>query len=389
MKRRSVMRNRAGTTLIETLIALTLLGALITATLSLMDSEIRAFNAGTSQIDALQNVRFTMSVLEKDLATVGTNIGPNQPFMVYADSHVVVFNADYASSVENDPFAVYVDTAASNLITTVVPRQRRFILPRTSTAYPDSTYRVGGANSPAETITFYFEPDTSTTRTDDYRLYRKVNDQPSDVIARNLLRLPGNQPFFQYTRRIEPLSGAAYIEVIPQNQLPLRHQRVFHGAPNDTGTFAAIDRIRAVKVNFRVTNMHPTRERIYSASRTIWFPNAGQNMKQTCGDEPIFGNSTPTRWSTTYNGLPAIELNWPRAVDEAGGERDVIRYVVYRQTSPGPVGDPFLSIPAGQTSYTYHDTDITPGVLYYYSIAAQDCTPTLSDVISLAPISWP
>jgi len=388
MRSTRLLRGRAGTTLIETLVALTLLGVLITATLSLMDHEVRAFNAGASQIDAMQNLRFTMSVLEKDLATVGTNIGPNQPFLVYADSHVVVFNGDYASSVANDPFAVYVDTAASSLITTVLPRERRLTIPRTTFAYPDSTYRVGGAHSPAETIMFYFEPDTGTARADDYRLYRKVNDQPPDMVARNILRASGNLPFFTYTRRVTPVSGAAYVEAVPQNQLPLQHQRVFHNAPNDTGTLAAIDRLRAVRVNFRVTDAHPASERIYTATRTIWFPNAGQVMKQTCGDEPIIGSISPLAQHTTYNDLPAIRLTWSPAVDEAGGERDVVRYVIYRHTTPGPVGDPFLSIPAGMASYTYYDTDIVPGVLYYYSIAAQDCTPALSDVIGLAPISW-
>ena len=221
---KKTMKSRAGTTLLETLVALTLLGALITATLSLMDEQMRAFNVGAAQVDALQNLRFAVGVLEKDMAPLGTNVGPDQPFLVYADTNVVSFNADYLSNVLNDPFSVYVDTSATTLFTSSVTRPRRFTIPGSSPAflYPDTTYKLGGVDSPAETITFFFQLDGATARTDDYQLMRKVNDQTPDMIASGVLKLTGF-PFFQYMERITPLSGQPFVQAVPAASLPLRH----------------------------------------------------------------------------------------------------------------------------------------------------------------------
>lgn len=379
-------RSRPGTTLMEMLVALAIFGTIVTMTLGMLDNQLRAFNEGTAQVDALQNLRYTMSVLEKDLATVGINVSNEQPFLVYADTTVLVFNADYTSRVANDPFATYIDPAAGDEIAMAVTKERRFTVPRTTLSYPDTTYKVGMQNSPAETITFYFEPDTSTARPDDYRLMRKVNDQPADLIARGVLSLDG-RPFFEYIRRVEPVSAPAYVTPVPPDSLPLRHVRVLHGVAADTGVLARIDRVRAVKVRFRITDHRPGRkERIYAAMRTIWFANAGLATRQTCGDLPILGGVGFTASRVMAGGLPAVQLSWSQATDESGGEKDVIRYVIYRSTGPGPVSDPYLSIPAGNTSYSYTDSDVEVGRLYYYSIAAQDCSPSLSAVFGAAPV---
>jgi len=381
------LRARAGFTLLETLVALTLLGVLITFSLRALDDQVRLFREGTTAADALQNARFTMSVLEKDLATVGTNIAPDQPFLVYADTHVVVFNADYTSRTENDPFAIFVDTAASEEISTAVTLARRFQVPRTTFSYPDTTYRLGPQNSPAETITFYFEPDTSTARTDDYQLMRKVNDLPPDAVGQGILRIP-NTPFFEYVRRIVPPSASPFLQTASVASLPLRHTARLHGSPADTGRVSAIDSVRAIRVAFRVTdNRTGAQERTYNVARTIWFANAGMATKQTCGDEPIAGTLNFSARPTIVDGNVGIELTWDPATDETSGERDVIRYIIYRSNSPGGVSDPYLSIPAGSAAYTYTDFNVELGQTYYYSIAAQDCTPRLSDAQSAAPVA--
>ena len=57
-----------------------------------------------------------------------------------------------------------------------------------------------------------------------------------------------------------------------------------------------------------------------------------------------------------------------------------MRYVIWRRPA-GVVawGDPIASVPAGQASYVFNDTRVDPGT-YTYAIAAQDCTPSLSDM---------
>lgn len=380
------MKNRVGTSLIEALVALTVLGALITMTLSAVNAQIKLFSSSSAQIDAIQNGRFALNAMEKDLPTTGTNIAAYQPFLVYADTHVVAFNADYLSNRLNDISAIYIDTAASDAYSTAVTRARRFAIPRTNVAYPDSNYRSGSSNSPAETIIFYFQPDTITPRTDDYMLWRKVNDQPADMLARGILR-DGGTPFFRYQRKITPTSGNASLQEVAPGLLPLRHVAELHGAVADTGALAIIDQLRAVTVSFRVTDDSPDRqERIYTIARTIALPNAGLATKMTCGDEPLLGTVGFTATPMTVDARPVIRLTWTAAADETGGERDVVRYVLYRENVAGSLSDPLLSVPAGQSAYTYDDAAVEYGQLYFYSIAAQDCTPALSDPIAAPPV---
>jgi hypothetical protein len=387
MKR--TVKARPGTTLLETLIALTLLGILITATLNLMNEQLRAFNTGATGADALQNLRYAMSVLEKDMAPLGTNVAPEQPFLVYADSNVVAFNADYVSNIANDPLAVYVDTSANFLIASSVTKPRRYAIPMSNPVfmYPDTTYKMGASDSPAETIVFYFVPDATTPRADDYQLARKVNDQPAELIASNVLKLPG-LPFFQYMERITPVSGTPFVQPVLPASLPLRHSRPLHGAVNDTGSFANIDRLRSIRVNFRVTDNQPTgKERIYPAARTLWFANAGIKIKQTCGDEPLMSGVGFLATNVVVDGVYGIQLDWVASIDEGAGEKDVIRYVIYKDTLNQPLSSPYLSIPSGSASATYQhvDYDIMPSTTYHYYIAAQDCTPSLSSVYKAAP----
>ena len=128
-------------------------------------------------------------------------------------------------------------------------------------------------------------------------------------------------------------------------------------------------------------------ERVFTSTRTIWFANAGLATKQTCGDHPLLGGVGLTATAIMVNGSLAIRLAWSAATDETGGEKDVIRYVIYRANGPGPLGDPHVSVPAGNTSYSYIDYDVAPFNTYYYSIAAQDCTPSLSGAVTIAPIT--
>ena len=76
-----------------------------------------------------------------------------------------------------------------------------------------------------------------------------------------------------------------------------------------------------------------------------------------------------------------MDLAWDASTDEGGGEDDIVRYVLFRrETSETTWDEPYLSIPAGESTYTYQDADVEPGTSYRYAIAAQDCTPTLSSM---------
>lgn len=365
---------RAGFTLVELLVAMAVFGVIMTTVLGFMGASVRAYAGGSRAVEASQNLLFLSAVLQRELRTAGTNVPAGQPFLVYAGDDVVAFHADYVSRVE-DPFAIHHDPDAPSGMVSAITSAERSGIPLTGVAYPDTTYRLGTANSPAELIAFYFAPDTSTDRADDFALLRRVNAGESEVVTNHLLRMPG-RPFFEYLRIASTADGPG---IVPVATTPLFHSVPVHLAAGDTGSFAVIDSVRAVRFNVVVTNGRDGEaEQILEQSHTVWLRNAGLATQRTCGSAPIFG-SAPIATGRLEDGEPVIELRWDAATDETGGEEDVVRYVIWRTpTGSSADGDPFLSIPAGNASYTYMDRTVVSGQTWVYTIAAQDCTPSLS-----------
>lgn len=387
----AVVATRRGMSLVELLISLTLFAVIITAALRALDVEGRAFAIGTDRMGAVQNYRYALNVLEKDLRTAGAGVPAHQPFLIYLSEDAVAFNADYATNVPGDVFAVYSDTSAPDALVSALTPLRRIQIPGSSFGYPDTTYRVAGTNSPAETILFFFAPDSTTERPDDYVLRRQVNDAPPEVVARNILRAD-TTPFFAYLRLDAPPDSAARIAAVSPAELPLRHAAPIHLAPEDTGRFARIDSVRAVRVGFLATDGRTgADERTMPVSRLIRLPNAGLAAVQSCGDEPILGVVLDARPVTVpATGESAVQLEWGPASDETGGEADVIRYVLWRRAGGAlDWGDPFVSIPAGNATYSYLDTRVEAGTSYSYALAAQDCTPSLSGLAVSPTVSVP
>jgi len=141
----------------------------------------------------------------------------------------------------------------------------------------------------------------------------------------------------------------------------------------------------------RATNgLEGTEEVQISVDRLIPLPNAGFGMLATCGSAPILGVGLNAASGTLGAGEPVVNLSWSPAVDEAGGEADVVRYVIWRRASgAADWGDPFRAIPAGAATYTYQDAAVTPGTAYEYALAAQDCTPTLSGLAASSVVIIP
>ena len=369
-----------GLTLIEMLIALTVFSIVLAGALAFLRAQGRSFTLGTQRSAMLQNSRFAFDELERDLRTAGAGAPDIQPDMVYADGNVVVFNANYASRTPGDVFAVYSDPDVPLGAVDAVRKSDRFTIPMTAVAYPDTDYLQGGLiDSPAETIIFYFAPDSTTSRTDDYVLFRQVNNQAPEVVARSILQT-GTVPFFQYFEQADG-AGTPVIQQVPNGILPLRHSVPIHLAIGDTLPVSRIDNLRAVLVSFSVTNgLSGSSERRRPLSRYIRLPNVGLATKQTCGDPPILGTGITAQPDL----VRGIDLSWNAAVDELAGERDVVRYVIWRRfAGDSSWGDPFLSLPpAGTPSYVYTDLDVIADSTYQYGLVAQDCTPTNSSLVA-------
>lgn len=381
---------RAGFTLIELLVSISIYSIILVIGVGFVASQNSVFRRGLDQMSAIQNMRYALAALETDIPSLGTNVPTVQPSLVYADDDVLAFTGDYASNIANDIFATYIDLGApSGQVTVPSPS---ISIPNSSTTWPDTLYlSSAGTRSPAELLVFWFAPDTSTSRADDYVLYREVNGRGSEALARNILR-DGSTPFFTYMRRIDFASAPSALAEIPAGDLPIEHTSTFHRVPADTAESALADSIRAVRVTLRSTNgLTGSHERVVAATRMITMPNAGFSLLQTCGDEPILGDTLGAQLEVLGGGLYAARLTWNAAVDETGGERDVARYVIYRQTLPlsPDWGDPYLSIPAGLASYQYDDPGLSSGETYLYAIAAQDCTPMLSTLEVSPPVIVP
>jgi prepilin-type N-terminal cleavage/methylation domain-containing protein len=377
-----------GLTLIEMMIALMVFSVVLAGALAFLRAQGRSFTLGSQRVAMLQNSRFALDELEKDLRTAGAGAPDIQPPLIYLGASVIAFNANYLTNTPGDVFAVYYNPDAPTGSTDAVRKSGQFTIPLTAVVYPDTDYLDGGViNSAAETITFYFVADSSTTRADDYVLYRQINNLPPEVVSRNILQTTG-VPFLQYYWQTV-VAGVTSIQQVPNASLPWRHTVPIHLAVTDSGLAARIDSVREVQVSMTVTNgLTGTAERKRAVSRYIRLPNVGLAEKQTCGDPPILGGALVATWDATAGG---VDLTWNAAVDELGGERDVQRYVIWRKLVSDPTwGDPFLSIPpTGTSPYLYADHDVASGSQYVYGLAAQDCTPSNSSMTSSLPVTIP
>lgn len=382
------MRNRAGVTLIELMVALGIFALLLATSLAFYRQQGVAFSLGNERMTLMQNLRFGVSTLEQHLRTAGVGVPAAQPTVVYAGEDAVVFNADYATSDPDDPFAVYNDPRLPRAATTSLRPSERFRLPRTSVFYPDSAYHVGSTFSPAETLSFFFAQDSTTSRGDDYVLYRQVNDLEPEVVARQLIRL--DRPFLTYFT-VESGGSGSPVTALDASDLPLWHEAPLHGSPADTGQSAATDEIRAVEVAYGVTNGRTgDAEETREIHRLIRLPNAGLAMGRICGNRPLLGTSLiAVAQAPSGSTAGHIHLQWGAATDEESGEEDVLRYVLWRrQGSSGPWGDPLVSLAPGSALYQYKDMTAEEGVSYQYALAAQDCTPQFSSLSVTGLVSW-
>lgn len=382
-RRLALTATRPGMTMLELLLAMTIFGVILVASMGFFQYQGRAFNDGNELMTLQQNLRYGVSTLEQHLHAAGIGVPASQPALIYAGTATVAFNADYNTRDPEDLFAVYYDDGLPDAAANALDYARRFTLPGTSFTYPDTSYGVGGGNSPAETIIFFFADDTSTTREDDYVLYRQLNDQDPEIITRNLLNT-GSEPFFEYLEATtDSVTGDSVIKTISTATLPLRHTAATHNSVADTGSAARIDRVRGVRVRYTSTNGETgDDEQTRNISRLIRLPNAAFTIQRICGNVPILGDvNFQANRTTGDDGQVYVELSWDPATDESSGEQDVIRYLVWRRASPTVAwGDPLVSVPGGSASYTYEDHDVVSemGITYYYALAAQDCTPNES-----------
>jgi prepilin-type N-terminal cleavage/methylation domain-containing protein len=366
------IRQRRGFSLIELLIAIVVMAVVLAGTMNFFMGQSRTFRKATTDMVLLQNARFATDLLNEHFRSVGANLTVGQPAVIYMDKNVFAFNADYATNVSGDLNAVYYEPKAPTNETQALLKAQAFTIPHSSPAlsYPGADWMSGaGVPSPAEAITFSFEPDTETTRTDDFVLERQVNSSAPEVVVRNVLP-DSTYPFFRYMYLKVDAAGAQSVDTVPGTDLPMNY-----GAD----TIVYKDRARAVLISFLVTNgLTDTAQRTRPVSVIASLPNVGMRQLQTCGAKPL---PVPAPVAT-YVSPGKLRVTWTASPDENGGERDVMRYAVTRMASFAPgVWTNVQSIPAGGV-YDITDSGLLTGFQYYYAVAAQDCTPAFSLPVS-------
>lgn len=379
--------SRRGMTVIELVIALVVFGVIISLALGALASTNGAYHQGVDRMSSVRSIRYAMSTLERNLETLGTNVPVGQPEFVYGGPDVIAFTADYATHLTTDPFAVYRDPGL--LPGQVVAPRTSVAIPNSSRSFPDILYEVQpGVPSPAELIVFFLAPDTTTSEPEDYILWRQVNAGTPERVAGGLRR-HGAEPFFSYLRLGRGASGGTELRPVADSLIPIFHSEPAHLSAADTAESAVGDSVRAVRVTLAAMG-RGAEPQVVPLSRLIALPNAGLGTRRTCGSTPILGRGLVATPATLPSGDPVVTLTWAAAVDEAQGELDVVRYLVWRRPLGGTDwGDPYVALPAGGAPYTWDDEAVAAGQMFEYGLAAQDCTPSLSPITASNPVVIP
>ena len=377
----------AGFTLIELLIALVVLSIVMGISVSLLRSQSAGFRKGGENFDMAQNERFATGTIQRSLRAIGAGVEDAQPMLVYGGNDVLAFNVDYAQ--RDTGTAIYTNPETPLAAVDVWRVGAAAPIPNTTYTYPPVTFTrpSSGTPSKAETMIFFFTPDTTTVRADDYVLYQQINATAPEVVSRNLLAYTG-RPFFEYfiQRRI---AGVDSLEIGAGADLPLIGRWPPAGNTSaDTADALRPDSVRATRVNFRVTNGYTgANERIQNVSMLINMPNNGLRSIQTCGDRPLAPASISAAASPGSNN--GIDVTWTASPDEAGGERDIGSYSVYRRVATDPLfgaADQHSAIQTVKPGINnYHDASAQVGTIYWYAVTASDCNPLESNQVVSGP----
>ncbi|MGQ0639915.1 MAG: hypothetical protein ACT4P6_03950 [Gemmatimonadaceae bacterium] len=375
---------RPGFTLSELLLGLSLTVLVFAAAVPFFKVQTRSVQADMGRADALLTARFAQNTLDRELRNIGIAVEPmhvalgiprNQPKIVQAAAFAFTFNSNLVTTDTADVAAVHYDPNVPVALTDALAAGS-IVLPLGGPSYPDYTYKKSnGALSGAETISMWASADSSTTIPNDLVLFRRVNDGPIVVVTRGI-ELPAGQPLFRYSR-VDTLGAQV---AIPTGSLPLYW------------TNPVSDSIRTVEITVRSV-FHDwnlagdTTSYLRTVQSKTRLMNMGMVARRTCGDVPLDPGSVAAVWDNA-TGTPKVIVTWTPSIDEAAGEKDVERYVIYRDTLLAGYLDPIDLV--GKGVVQWEDFVLpAPGTSVRYGVAAQDCSPSEGNIMSAAVIVIP
>lgn len=379
---------RRGYTLGELLLSLTITIGIFAAAVPFFTIQMRQLQQDVGRSDAQQTARYAQNMVDRELRNIGIGVQPmdasqgiprNQPKIVQAAAYAVTFNTDLVADDTSDVEAVYYDPNVANGLTYAMNVGAPITLPYASKTYPDYTYRKSdGSISLAETLSYWVSADsTAPSGSNLYVLWRRVNDGPITVVATGI-RITGSQPFFKYNRVL----ASGKIDSIPTSSLPIYWDQV--------ATIA--DSIRTVNMTVNgVFNGYNLQNKKTAFVRTVSsqtsLANIGLSMRASCGDQPL-NPGAPSVAMVNVGGVNRVQVTFSASLDEASGEKDVERYVIYRRIVGNAWDEPIDQVGGSKSpSYMWEDFDIQSGISFEYGVAAQDCSPANSSMLTSSAIT--
>ena len=385
-------RNRRGFTLIEIMISMTLMLTIIGLSTQLFRKQANAVAAQSGRLDAQQNSRFAVSMLERELRAAGAGVVDQQPLLVMASATSLSFNANLVALDTGDLGSVYINADADSASAGVWKRADRLQLPGTTSFYPNSTYvKASGVFSDAETITYWIAADSSSSWPNEYILWRRVNARPPRMVARGIYYRPGTDTLFRFFKS----DTLGTLTELTAATLPIVHTAAVHGTQADTGKSAMTDSIRYVRAQFNSIyhlSLKPGDTTQRRLNLTIKLMNAGLIHHATCGNAPLVPTSLSVSVTPASGGNPQtyVTVRWNASVDDLTGEKDVERYAIYRRlTSQANFDEPIGSVVAGRSTNSFNDTDLQSGQQWIYGVSALDCSPSNSPMATTSAVTIP
>lgn len=378
---------RDGFTLMEMMISITIMMLVFAMAVPFFRVQARSVEQNAQRLDARTGGRYGASSLDRDLRVAGIGMPVDQPLLVQAQRDAITINANLVSRDTGDVFAVYINPDIDEGLTTSLAPATSVTLPNSSWTYPSVAYMEGDARSNAETISYWVAPDRE--RPGFSALFRRVNRGDPRVVVRNVVTSEG-EPVFRYYF----VNTDGRLTEVSSSRLPMRHTPGLHGDALDTGTAGFIDSVRVVRVRLRTAARDAQTGRVDTIAQesSIRMMNAGLLKRSTCGAAPrppAYDSRTPIR-AFLAAGKPTIEFALLPSPDEAAGERDVKRYVLYRRLEgESDWGEPRATLmSAGLASYPI-EVEVEPARRIQYGIAAMDCTPRLSSILPSDVVTTP
>ena len=98
--------NRRGFSLMELLIAITLLTIVFSLAVPFFSTTSRSVASSAGRGEALQGARYAQNAIDRDLRVAGTGAVGTQPLVVQADRYALTFNADIVTRDSTDLAAI-------------------------------------------------------------------------------------------------------------------------------------------------------------------------------------------------------------------------------------------------------------------------------------------